>query len=59
MYRVGDLVQIVNHSEPRCNGHYGTVLAIELTYAGEPYYSVHLQDMDIVCSCTADEVMEG
>lgn len=59
MYRVGDHVQIYNHSEPVCNGRYGTVLAIEPSYTGELFYMVQLQDVDMLCSCTADEVMEG
>lgn len=59
MYTIGDLVQIYNHSEPRCNGRYGTVVHVELAYDRTPYYTVHLSDIDMTCTCMADELMEG
>jgi hypothetical protein len=59
MFKVGDFVQIYNHSEPQCNGHYGTVLQIERAYDQSHYYMVQLEDLDMVCTCTDDEVMEG
>lgn len=59
MYTVGDLVQIYNHSEPSCNGRYGTVVRVTRAYDKSFYYDVQLTDMDMVCSCAHDELMEG
>lgn len=59
MFNIGDFVQIYNHSEPQCNGHYGTVLRMEVAYDRTPYYTVQLEDVDMVCTCTHEELMEG
>lgn len=53
-------VQIVNHSEPRCNGQYGTVQTIDIAYDGRTlYYNVELDDSSDICVCIEDELMEG
>lgn len=59
MYVRGDFVQIVNHSEPSCNLHYGTILEATVAYNKDVYYTVQLAESDSVCSCTSDELMEG
>jgi hypothetical protein len=59
MYEVGEYVQIINHSEPSCNMAYGNVKEIVYAYDGTRYYTVVLEDMDMVCTCTDDELMEG
>lgn len=60
MYNVGDAVQITNHSEPRCNGQYGTIVSLDMAYDGHTvYYTVELDDSFDTCTCTADELMEG
>ena len=60
MYTVGSRVQIMNHAEPACNGQYGTVMEIQITYNGyDRYYMVELDDSQSICACTDDELMEG
>ncbi len=61
MYEVGNRVQIINHSEPHCNGNYGTIANIQLGYDGNTrFYNVLMDDApDMYCLCTDDEVMEG
>lgn len=59
MYHIGDQVQIYNHSEPQCNGEYGTVTAVEYSYSGVVYYTVRLETGYAGCLCTEDELMEG
>lgn len=59
MYDINQLIQIINHSEPACNGQYGTIMHIEYAYDGTPYYTVHLEESDGLCVCTDDEIMEG
>ena len=59
-FSIGSAVQIINHSEPNCNGQYGTIEKIEVAYDGYTrYYSVRLEDSDQLCVCTDDEVMEA
>ena len=60
MYTVGSRIQIINHSEPNCNGQYGTITEIQITYNGyDRYYMVELDDSLTICTCTEDELMEG
>jgi hypothetical protein len=60
MYSVGDYVQITNHSDPECNGQYGHILKMQVGYDGSTYfYTVELDDSNILCTCIDDEIMEG
>lgn len=60
MYNVGDYVQIINHSEPSCNGQYGTIKEIKVAYDGYThYYTVELDDSFSLCVCIDDELMES
>lgn len=60
MYEVGSRIQITNHSEPQCNGEYGTITEISTAYDGYTYYyTVRLDESDIECTCIDDELMEG
>lgn len=59
MFNINDAVQIVNHSEPHCNGQYGTIKEIISAYDGTPYYTVELDDTLGLCVCIDDEIMEG
>ena len=60
MFKVNDYVQIINHSEPACNGQYGTIHEIQVAYNGRTlYYMVTLDDSFDVCSCIDDELMEA
>ncbi len=60
MYEVGSRVQITNHAEPDCNGEYGTIKDMQIAYDGTTYYyTVELDDSMSLCTCTADELMEG
>lgn len=60
MYEVNDRVQIINHSEPQCNGAYGTIKEIVTAYDGYThYYTVELEDSLGLCVCIDDEMMEG
>lgn len=65
MFKIGDYVQITNHSEPACNGMYmpfngmyGNVTKVTMAYDGTLYFMVVLENGNL-CDCTADEVMEG
>jgi hypothetical protein len=59
MYNVNDRVQIINHSEPQCNGQYGTIGSIQVGYDGYTlFYMVELDDSLSFCTCTDDELME-
>lgn len=58
MFSILQVVQIVNHAEPSCNGQYGTIVDITESYSGERYYVVELEDFKF-CDCTDDELMEG
>ena len=59
-FRHNDYVQIINHAEERCNGHYGYVRNITHGYNNQVYYSVEMEEVpDTYCMCTDDEVMEG
>jgi hypothetical protein len=58
MFSLNQRVQISNHSEPECNGQYGTVVLVELAFNGNAYYTVELDDSHSVCVCTSDELME-
>lgn len=58
-FAVGDEVQVVNHSEPKCNGQYGKIVSCELAYNKTIYYRVDLFDSRTTCECTEDELMEG
>ena len=60
MYEVGSYVQIINHSEPQCNGQYGTIIGMQVAYDGYTYYyAVELDDSHTTCMCIDDELMEG
>ena len=60
MFNVGDRVQIVNHSEPTCNGQYGTIKSLQTGYDGyTTFYTVELDDTLGLCVCIDDELMEG
>ena len=60
MFTVGHYVQIINHSEPSCNGEYGTITGVQVAYDGYThYYTVLLEDSDTECTCIDDELMEG
>lgn len=60
MYEVGSRVQIINHSEPKCNLQYGTITAITTGYDGYTlFYTVELDDTLGLCVCIDDELMEG
>ena len=61
MFDVGSRVQIINHSEPSCNGEYGTITSITTGYDGyTKFYSVQLdEDQKMYCLCIDDELMEG
>lgn len=60
MFSIGDTVQIINHSEPECNKHYGTIVDINVSYGGERYYKVELWEYSQrYCDCTGDELLEG
>lgn len=60
MFSVGDYIQIINHSEPTCNGQYGHILNMQVAYDGQThYYTVELDDTNLLCTCTDDEIMEG
>jgi hypothetical protein len=60
MYDINQLIQIVDHSEPSCNGQYGTIEKIETAYDGYThYYTVRLEDSDQLCTCIDDEIMEA
>ena len=60
MYQVNDRVQIINHSEPKCNGQYGNIKSLQVGYDGYTYfYTVELDDSLGLCVCIDDELMEG
>lgn len=60
LYEINQLIEIVNHSEPACNGQLGTITHIETAYDGRTYYyTVQLEDTDGLCVCTDDEIMEA
>lgn len=59
-FDMNQLVEIVNHSEPKCNGQYGTIIKIETGYDGQTqFYTVELEDSGELCLCTSDEIMEA
>lgn len=59
-FDLNQLVEIVNHSEPKCNGQLGTIIKIETGYDGyTQFYTVMLEDSEEICTCTADEIMEA
>jgi len=58
MFTIGQAVQIINHSEPECNGMYGTITAMDRAYDGSTHYTVALENYSL-CMCTHDELMEG
>ena len=60
MFDIGSRVQIINHSEPVCNGEYGTITAKQIAYDGYTYYYVvELDDSLTTCTCIDDELMEA
>lgn len=60
LYEINQLIQIVNHSEPACNGQYGTITEMQVAYDGYTYYyTVMLEDTEGTCVCTDDEIMEA
>ncbi len=60
-FAIGDEVQIVNHSEEKCNGQYGKIVSSMLAYNKTVYYRVELHDTPraVLCECIEDELMEG
>jgi hypothetical protein len=59
MFHIGQQVEIVNHSEPSCNGYYGVIEDIQ-TVGSTIFYHVQLETPYAqVCVCTVDELMEG
>ena len=58
MFRAGDEVQVVNHSEPDYNGLYGAIMDGE-DVRGITYYTVWLYEVRQAVTCTEDELMEG
>lgn len=59
-FELNQLVEIVNHSEPKCNGRFGTITKIEVGYDKQTqFYTVKLDDSGEQCLCTTDELMEG
>jgi hypothetical protein len=59
MFDINQRVQIVNHSEPSCNGQYGTITSIQPGYDGYTlFYTVELDDSLSFCTCIDDELME-
>ena len=59
-FELNQLVEIVNHSEPKCNGQLGTITAIQVAYDGHThYYTVELEDSGETCTCIDDELMEA
>ena len=60
MFDVGSRIQIINHSEPSCNGEYGKIISIHVGYDGyTKFYTVELNDSLSICMCIDDELMEG
>jgi hypothetical protein len=60
MYEINQLIEIVNHSEPACNGQLGTITNMQVAYDGYTYYyDVLLEDSEVMCVCTDDEIMEA
>ena len=60
LYDINQLIQIVNHADPECNGKYGIILNAQVAYDGYTYYyDVMLEDSDMMCVCTDDEIMEA
>jgi hypothetical protein len=60
MFEVGSRIQIVNHSEPSCNGEYGKIISVQVGYDGyTKFYTVELDDSLSICMCIDDELMEG
>lgn len=60
LYDINQLVQITNHADPECNGQYGTIMKMQVAYDGYTYYyDVMLEDSEMVCVCTDDEIMEA
>lgn len=59
LFDINQYVQIINHSEPQCNGQYGSITDIQTAYDGTYYYTVALEETYGICVCTDDELMEG
>ena len=60
MFDVGSRIQIINHSEPSCNGEYGKIISIHVGYDGyTKFYTVELDYSLSICMCIDDELMEG
>ena len=60
MFDVGSRIQIINHSEPSCNGEYGKIISIHVGYDGyTKFYTVELDDSLSISMCIDDELMEG
>jgi len=50
MFDVGSRIQIINHSEPSCNGEYGKIISIHVGYDGyTKFYTVELDDSLSIC----------
>ena len=58
MFSENQYVQIMNHSEPSCNGEYGNITEIVASNTSI-FYTVQLEKDSTLCMCTADELMEG
>lgn len=57
MFKIGQVVEIYNHSEPQFNGFEGTVKQID-DVRNAKFYTVEL-DNGIMLTCTMDELIEG
>jgi hypothetical protein len=58
MFSENQHVQIINHSEPSCNGQYGVITSV-VGSNSSIFYTVQLDTDNALCICTADELMEG
>jgi len=60
VFEINQLIEIVNHSEPSCNGQLGTIESMQIAYDGYTrYYNVRLEDSEMLCVCIDDEIMEA
>lgn len=57
MFKIGQVVEIYNHSEPQFNGTEGVIRESE-NVRNEQFYTVEL-DNGIMLTCTSDELIEG
>jgi hypothetical protein len=59
MFITNQAVQVINHSEPSCNGYFGVINRIEVTGRSTFYHVLLDVGYNKVCVCTEDELMEG